>query len=197
MPNHEETPVFRTINDPLFTQEDLEQEVALRKLEGVEFPNRSLIMKELNYGKSGRALTYEELPEFVSFESAFSDGTPDGLDIGETERLINWALEHDILDKVDEFLESPTEEMLEELMSFLVELGLVDEPPKPNFSIKRKHQTPALILKNLPATKEELYEMARTILTTTARPEATIRQALRRMTKQNRIKLEDGQYVTG
>ena len=73
-------------------------------------------------------------------------------------------------------------------MEQLKELGVIQEIPRPRPQVTIK----ALILKSLPATFDELVQLVLMVSPNTRRPEATIRQFIRRHQRSGTIHLSEG-----
>jgi hypothetical protein len=130
--------------EPSWYMEDLEQEFALRKLEGAKYVSRKIILQNLMDGDlilfddtledAGEAFSPRPLPSFETLEA-----------------LIGWARGQgkEVQDLVDWFLDEP-EDRLEDTLERLVELGLVPrkyknkalKDPRDNFTdlLRREFQ---------------------------------------------------------
>ena len=169
--------------DNAYTKEDLLQEAALLRLLGVANPSLRVIARK----HSQPVPAYDVLPEGTSpwGQSAVSDPVV-------TLRLIDWAFEQspEIEGLIFGFLEEPTNQGLTELLFDLECRGV----PIYQISFTPELSVTDLILRSLPATKDELYELVQREHTT-RRPAATVRQILRRLQKSGIICLQGDYYA--
>lgn len=160
-------------------QDDLQQQAELLRLEG-KTPNMGILRK--------RMLHQEETFDDVPFGAQGLWEEP-GYDHSVTEKLVDWALAQslEIADRIFEFLEEPTEEDLPKLISFLGKSGVtIHKASAPKIS------SASILLKALairPQEPEELVKIIRS-LNPSKRPEALVRQFLRRYQKSGVIKVE-------
>ena len=170
-------------------RQDIDQEVALLKLQGVEHPNRSLIYKRLARQEFA---SFDEMPESMSFSPVFDSGPE--TDPFVIERLVNWAMEQedDIATIVFEFLDEPSEDSLQDAMTRLTDAGISLEEVQPT---KEKTLTEFLLdrLFHNDFTVDELYSLARTEYIS-RRPEAAVRQFIRRLSAAGRI-IQHGETI--
>lgn len=167
---------YTPLTVPPLYRDDILQEAELLKLEG-KTPSLRLLRK--------RAEAYEAL--------LFADYLPSGAteiiwegpqlpDFEVVEAIVNWAMEQAeaTREKVLTFLEDPTEEGLKTLLPQIQ----LQAPQK----IKGGSLAQAILrlLSTRPHTKQELYEYARSEHQA-KRPEATIRQLVRRLTREGKI----------
>lgn len=167
---------------PPVSSDDLEQEAALLRLQGVQNPSKRLIHKRLSRAEG----IFSEIP-LGSAPLWSEEPVPDR---NVTEALVDWALQQsdEISDIVFNFLDHPEDQDLDEVIASLKTLGVEI------YSFKRKKQsTPRSLtqiiiaeLKKHPQTTQALYELARNIQPT-RRPEAAVRQILRRLDKSGEV----------
>jgi hypothetical protein len=163
---------------PAMSEEDRRQDFALAKLErGIDKhrpPASAVFGRELAYGLGAPDFA---LPLFS--EPAYN---PEAMD-----KLLNWMFEQEdqIQAAVIAYLEDPSDRRLKAVLK-IIDVAAETVYPKPMTLIQ-------LILRILPAKKEELYRVARD-QHNAKRPEAAIRQILRRLTLEGRIELKGELY---
>lgn len=164
--------------------EDLKQEAELLRLQGIT-PRMSLLRK--------RMLHQEETFDEVPFGSSSLWEEP-GYDQSVTEKLVTWALSQslDIADRILLFLEQPEEQELPSLFRFLRKAGVTLHESKP--TTQSSSQILLSALKVRPHDPDELVQIVRS-LNPSKRPEALVRQFLRRYQKSGIIKVEDKVYL--
>lgn len=165
---------------PGIDHQDVLQEAELLRLQG-KIPNLRIIRKRLSRG----VLIYDQPPEDAQpFQESSYDPEV-------TDALIDWALQQTekIQERIFLFLEEPKHEAVPSLLIFLrrqnIPLNLVDSAPTGSLS--------KLLMRTLqkPQTLETLYEIARSSHTA-ERPEAAVRQFIRRAKKEGKILEEQG-----
>lgn len=185
---NQEQPILR----PLVEDDDINQEAELLKLFGKK-PNKTIIYRRL---QGAQTLTYDFTSEIEAEEPDWPSHLPDPQII---EDLANWSLQQSsaIQNRMWAFLEDPTDEKVDQILEELVELSLITKamlPPTKEVSLE------TLILNELKHNDrsiEELYEFRSFIHSN--RPEAAIRQAVRRLTRKGKITRrpeEDGKFTT-
>lgn len=154
------------------TKEDIDQEAALLRLQGIT-PNKRIIRSRL-LGQS-RHLLYNTAPEDAT-PLAYLVQTPTASDEA-IERLIDWTLQQvaPVQEMLWRFITNPETE-LEATLVFLQEHQLASTTRTPSTAVSISQ----ILRDALPATKEELYTLVRALSPETERPEATVRQWLRR-----------------
>jgi hypothetical protein len=170
------------------SKEDIDQEVALLKLEGKHNVSRAIIYKRLSRSEA----IFDEVPMGASLlwqQSPLPDPVV-------TETLVDWAMHQTekIAHVIFNFLESPTEDQVDEVIAQLRELGVTLEVAKPTLKEIPLTQIVLDALGSRPHTREELYELARSIQPSN-RPEAAIRQMLRRLSRNGVIQMQ-GELVS-
>jgi hypothetical protein len=165
------------------SKEDIDQEVALLKLEGKTNVSRSIIYRRLSRAES----IFDEVP--VGATLLWQDQPI--TDPHVTETLVDWAMHQtsSIAEVIFDFLESPTEDQVDAVLEKLHSLGAVLEASKP---APKEIPLTQIVLEALsirPHYKEELYALARSIQPS-QRPEAAIRQMLRRLKRQGVVNVE-------
>ena len=178
---------------PYVDQEDVEQEYQLLMLEyqnnplrGTETPSRDIIRKRLQ-GRMSESL----VGEIPIHATAMDPGGGDELErrVEAASRIIEWSFSQpeEAQNIVIAFLEEPTEHMLTITINRLVSKGYIDPvtyTPEPSGSLaellKRQIEQAGTM------SFEELYELAR-IQHVSKRPNAAVRQTLRRFEKQGLI----------
>lgn len=172
---------------PLPDREDVEQEMALQRLLGKEpkRPPRSVVY--------GREMSYGLI-------------TPDGVPPLDTGSSVNM----EALETLMEWLQTQSDQIQVAVLAFLADpentrrwktvarLINIVEIPQPSPEEKRRSQSlVGLILRVLPANIDDLYQMARQ-QHPSRRPEAAVRQILRRLTREQKVvKRGDLYYVAG
>jgi hypothetical protein len=161
--------------------EDLAQEAELLRLQGIT-PNMSLLRKRMLHQED----TFDDIP--LGSSSLWEEP---GYDYSVTERLVEWALTQslEIADRIFEFLEEPLEEELPKVLKFLSNSGI------PIYKAEKTSMSSAqILLKALevrPLLPEELTQIVRG-LNPSKRPEALVRQFIRRYQKSGIIKVDEG-----
>lgn len=163
------------------SKDDIEQEAALLRLMG-KTPNKALIYKRL----SRQEAIFDEVPVGASL---LWDDDPH-TDPAVTEALVDWALQQTdaVAGLIFEFLEEPTDEAMAEVLKNLKAQGVEIFQPDTH---KEKSLTQVILdlLKTRPHTIQELYDVSRSIQPSN-RPEAAVRQILRRLTKHSQISIK-------
>jgi len=160
--------------------QDVEQEAELLRLQGIN-PHKGIIWKRLAHKEA----IYDEIPSGASL--LWSDEPyPDPL---VTEELVKWAMGQSeaISEVIFNFLESPSDEGVDEVTQQLKSLG-VDLFSR---EVKKEKSLTQIILELLEKkaySLVELYEIGRA-LQPSNRPEAAVRQIMRRLTREDRVKL--------
>lgn len=161
-------------------REDVNQEAELLKLQGIT-PNRRILalrMQQRELTFSGPLEDARPIPQLGP-----SQPTEDVL-----EALVDWTLEQisEVQAQMFEFLENP-DDLFDETISLLRGFELITGSQKP----PKELAFADILRSNLPATRQELYRMGRELLPTTRRPEATVRQWIRRMLRDDSIDVTD------
>lgn len=166
---------------PLLLREDVEQERALAALLGKHGPYQRFQFpaRELGYGTSA--------PDNGTAFFGEGDSLPDPEVI---DKLAAWTTQQSarVQAAVIEYLEDPKDQSLEHVLQLIDRAVPEDTEPiaRPNFA--------QLVLRSLPATKDQLYQLAyREHLA--KRPEATVRQVVRRLSAQGKLRQEGEVYV--
>lgn len=167
---------------------DVEQEVALLELQGFKV-SRHIV--RLRLAQENRGLVFQGDPGSMAEPIAVNRMAPRAV----VEQLIEWATEqdHDLARQVLDFIAEPDEELLNAIVLRLKRAKLVstDQPTdRPAGTLSAVLTT---YIRQKPRTKEELYDYART-LHQAERPEAAVRQFLRRAVRTNVLKLENELY---
>lgn len=172
---------------PAVDQEDVWQEIRIWSwMHGGRKPSRRVI--EAKLAGEVRTATYGEVPE----EGQSPWQHPPVPSAETISKIVEWALEQ--ADPVQKaiwgFLEVP-EERLEPTLDLLGALGLLKGQKQ---SKAPKGSLQALVFRSLPATLPELYELARQEMTTSKRPEAAVRQAIRTLVGKGKVYERDGRF---
>lgn len=169
--------------------DDIDQELWILQQEGKN-PKRSLIRKRLE-SKVVEGI-FSDLPGNISVRLPWVDYRPISLE--SIELLIEWSLYQvkEVQQVIWRFLENP-EDQLQSTLESLKELGIIEDLPKPKPQVTIKD----LILKSLPATFDELVQLVVMVSPNTRRPEATIRQFIRRHQRLGTIKVKHGKIYHG
>lgn len=179
--------------EPPLDDDDLHQEAEVLRLLG-KTPNLSILRKKMKRNPAFLHPFDQDIPTAVPLE-LLTDPVP-SLDV--IERLTTWAMDQsaDIAEMIYQFLEDPRDEVLSDVISSLTKRGTIEKTealrPKKPLSVV------SMVLQYLESrfycTKEELYEYVRSIHVS-ERPEATTRQLIRRLLKEQKIKeISNGVY---
>lgn len=167
---------------PPVEADDIDQEAALLRLQGKK-PKRSFIAKRLAH----REAIFGEVPMGAT-PLWDQDPIPDPK---VTETLIDWAFTQSeaVAAATFDFLDYPTDEGLEELLVFLGNEGIqVFE-----LSVPKERSLTQMVLDTLqahPTSIDELNRLARQFYPS-ARPEAAVRQVIRRLSRSGRLSIAD------
>jgi hypothetical protein len=156
-------------------KEDVEQEAHLLRLQGIE-PNRRIIRMKLSQGEP----TFSGDPGALATPIATTRIPPTVV----IEMLLSWALQHRdelVTFQVLDFLDEPDEVKLDLLVR-----QLKGEKEKPVKERSLSEALYAFILQSPGRNIEDIYEFARTIHQS-KRPEAAVRQFLRRAVREGRV----------
>lgn len=176
---------------PSLPQDDINQEIELLKLEGIQNPSRDVIRKQ--HESQARSFLVDDFNYHPSSIPLFSEqehsasGRLDAI-----ERLVEWAAKQsdEIQQALYAFLEDPTPGNYRIIFRLLQKTGLLHNQSASLAPRKEKKLTMAEMIRRAlrlqERSKDELYQLARQNLIT-KRPEATVRQTLRRMLKANEI----------
>jgi len=181
MDYHEEEPYY--ILPPAIEDADVNQEAELLRLMGKR-PNKAIIRAKLSY-KHRRELLFSD--DAKDAQPAFL--TPI-ISADVFEAITDWALAQNTLiaERIFDFLEDPSEDLLKDLLKQLRQAGLVQEVAKAPKTSTNNSLT-QLVLRSLSTGAqpiEELYELARVSINS-QRPEAALRQLLRRLVRSGQI----------
>lgn len=172
---------------PPVADEDLAQEAALLRLCG-KTPSLSILRRRAQRYEA--LLFADELPAHATEMDWGSDPIPS---MQTLEQLTGWALHQSaqVAEMVFNFLEQPTDHTLTEVLKELRDQGVVqpaDPSPQPtgNGSL-----TEAILnlLRHRPHSQDELYSFARDSIIS-KRPEAAVRQILRRLIRAGQVTKE-------
>lgn len=167
---------------PRVPREDVDQEAELLRLQGIN-PHKGLIYKRMAQGEA----VFDDVPMGASL--LWSDDPYPDPEV--TEQLVHWALQQseEIAAVVFDFLDNPSDEAVDVTTKQLASLGIDVYKAK-----KRKPKALTQIILELLERKsyevEELNEVARS-LQPSSRPEAAVRQILRRLQAEKRITILD------
>jgi len=171
-------------------REDVAQEIELAKLMGVARPSARLIRLSLE-AEANTSMSFSGDPGSMATPVTGSRpiASPEVL-----ERLMEWVETQpvDIAAEVLRFLGGNVDDelALDHLMKYLGRRGVItDNSPKP----RHQPSLAGLLFEycRTPRTRQELYDYARAIGHTAKRPEASVRQFLRRYTRTGAI-VQDG-----
>jgi hypothetical protein len=169
--------------------EDVNQEIWLLQQSGKN-PRRDLVRKRLE----SRLVEgiFSDIPDGIDVQLPWLDYRPISLE--SIEFLVEWSLSQvkEVQQIIWNFLEDP-EDQLQPTLELLMELGIIEEIPQPKPQVTIKD----LILKSLPATFDDLVQLVLMVSPNTRRPEATIRQFIRRHQRSGAIKLKEGKIHHG
>ena len=173
---------------PAVLRADVQQEAEVARLLG-KTPSKSIITKKL--GTQG-IMTFSSLSDLRGgFSSAWG---PERSSYEATAKLIDWALTQSIRVQVlvFEFLENPDPDITHIVEQLTAQGVTIQKTPVTSKSMTAT----SVILQSLPATYESLVEAIRHWAAgTTKRPEATVRQVLRRLIRTGKVTAhQDGLY---
>lgn len=168
---------------PAVETDDIEQEMALLRLQGKN-PRKDFVAKRLAHGEA----IFDEVPMNATLMWN-EDPLPDP---NVTEALIDWAFTQSeaVADATFDFLDDPTTEGLNELLVFLGQ----EKVQVFEMELPRERSLTQLITDHLPTTLEDLNGLARSLYPS-ARPEAAVRQVLRRLNRTGQITITN-EYIT-
>jgi len=165
-------------------KDDIDQEIALLKLQGVPNPSRSIVSKRL--ANDDRAYLVDDFTNLPSVLPLFGSDNFTGERMEAITNLLEWAAKQaDYIETaIHDFLEDPSEASLRIIMGILEDAQLLmisafDKHKKP-----KKLTLTELIRRSLRSGScsiEQLYILGRENSPQSKRPEAAVRQALRRM----------------
>lgn len=176
---------------PAVEKEDIDQEIELLKLEG-KVPSRAVLYKKFS--------RYEGVL-FDSIGSPDLSGQPPWASaqyssLETINRIVDWSLvQSDMVQSlVLEFLDSEIE--VDEVITILVKEGVITKPKKyPKLpTITLTDEILALFSERREIHIYDLYEMAREFNSSSKRPEAAVRQIIRRLVRSGVI-TKEGAYV--
>jgi len=185
-------------------EDDIDQEVALAKLMGVARPSRRIIRTRLlNRYRELLGGFFVGSEEEGGIENHINPIIPVGVDpereLQTVERLVDWALTKSpkVQVLIFQFLEMDYQEQEINLLGVLktlerlgVEIWRPERKPQVTRGQGRTQgRVVGLVLRALPATQEELLALV-TTEHDARRPAATLRQILRRLQREGRIRRE-------
>jgi len=153
--------------DRLVNLDDIDQEVALRLLEGRSSVSRGIVTIEL----SRKAMKDPSIPETLV--------VPEIISCSDSDTLLDWARDigPEVIEVIEFFLSDP-ENLLYETFERLVELGVslnpINEEPRQRSRVTYK----GILSRALPATQDELIQALSNCPIN--RPASTVRQFIRR-----------------
>ena len=169
---------------------DLDQESELLKLLGKQ-AHRGLLLRKAER-ESNHLLFGDEVPDLAEPMGWTQSPIPD---LEQLQEIVDWAINQgeEIAQRVFTFLDDPDPASLKALLAHLKEQGVLTEEKTP--SENTPNSLAALVLRSagsqkgdkVGVTKEELYQLARD-MHIARRPEAAIRQLLRRLLKEGKLK---------
>lgn len=177
-------------------QDDIDQEAAIFEWTTGRRANRRLIANKLQNDEPAAVFSGDPTSVAVPVPTGVNIPNPRVI-----EQIVTWSLEQsDLIRKaIFEFLEEPTDDNLSNTLTFLIDQGIIEavatgeKPKKVGFidALVRLMKT-----ERRPYTSGELYAWARTIHSA-KRPEATVRQALRRLISDGKVvKTNDSYQLT-
>jgi hypothetical protein len=167
-------------------RDDIEQEAAIFEWQTGKRANRALIARNL--------ANDEPASTFAGDPSAIASPLPVGMAIPDPKvinQLVEWSLAQSvkIREAILEFLEEPGDDSLNSTLALLIDEGIIAAitPEKP---VKKAGFIDALMrllqTDHRDYSSTELYDWARTVHLA-KRPEATVRQAMRRLIEQGKV----------
>lgn len=161
-------PQFET----LVTREDIDQEIALLAARGIQ-GSRSIIAKKLS----------REAHQMAPLSEDFDVPEPEPEDDDTHQKLISWAIQQSddrIMQLITWFLDCPDQARLRRCVQELKRFNLIESPLGAIPDRKKRITYKALLIRMLPATKDELIEQLSATGLPIKRPATTVRQFLRR-----------------
>jgi hypothetical protein len=176
------------LQSPVVDREDVEQEAELLKLQGIT-PNRRIIRMRLTQ-HSGELL-FQGDPGTLAQPIASTTVPP----VAVVEMLVSWAIQQsdEVATAILGFLDEPSDAHLDKVVTKLKKAGLVTTPAKGSKNRGSLAEALARYLAQGPRSKDDLYAYARTIHHA-ERPEAAVRQFLRRGLKNGTLVATDNLY---
>jgi hypothetical protein len=168
-------------------QDDVKAEAVLRELETGKKQSLRIIFNEL--ASSDRTLYFGTYHKTLD-QAQLPWADDNRCSINVINRLVDWTLRQEPRTRVVvfSFLEAEDKESM--LPSVFKELGLVGNTAvdvSPKGKGNKKMSMSSMMMKSLPATKEELIVMIQRVSPETKRPAATVRQWIREKTRSNKI----------
>ncbi len=165
-------------------KEDIEQEVAIRTWLGLKTSRRILWLKARRY----REVLLDDFPSISIPVFHYEDHST-----ADREILREWAMTQPqaLRDMTLKFLESPDDLQADAIINLLP-----NRLKEKKGSIRHRERKTSLTdlilnsLKNSEQTKDDLYNMARSFLISSRRPEAAVRQTLRVLTRKGVISVD-------
>lgn len=170
-------------------REDINQEAELLRLSGIT-PNKRIIRARLA-GQS-RELLCNFAPEEATPLGYLTQRPIPPTEV--FEQLIDWTLAQteDIQAALFNFFEDP-EENIDQTLQFLQDAAIID---RISLDTPKTTSLAEIMRAALPATKESLSTLIRQVSPTTERPEATVRQFLRRGTQHGTLAITSDGLIT-
>ena len=166
-------------------RDDIDQEMALLRLMGLK-PNRRIVTAKLSL--NAEALFQGDPGNIAS--TIVNRSLPP---VEVVQRLIEWSIDQsdDIGKLILDFLAEPDDDRLDEVIDQLKSTGII-RGKVVSSGRGLLSETLTIYLSERPRSKDELYEYAR-VIHSAKRPEAAVRQYLRRALKQGQLRLSSEQ----
>lgn len=170
---------------PRIDSEDVKQECDLRQWQGLRTSQR--VVERRMAAQTGM------VPLYMGESGSSPWGEEEVPSPAVVTRLMDWALTQttEVQALIWQFLDSPSRRLQPTIVA-LREQGIIQERPRTD----RHVSLGSLLLRSLPATFEELVEVVQSNHSA-KRPQATVRQFIRRSTRTGMIREEQGVYHYG
>lgn len=182
---------------PSVSKSDVDQQMALLVLEGIINPSRSVVIRQLKYQDRAFLTDFDGHEEITQL---WHEPNHSEAQLQAIEQIVRWASKQSdqVRIEVFKFLDDPSFKNLQETLDQLYNLGIIKKKSSRNPN-RSNHQSSLtdMILHSLefPQPLEELMELGR-MNSTSRRPEAAVRQALRRLKRKGTIiETSPGIYV--
>ena len=174
----------------LVEEDDINQEIELRKLEGVENPSKAIVRKELS---GDRIIYFWDITYEIQVSYPWSRVNLAGQSQA-ISTLLDWAEDQgsEVVAIIEAFLDD-SEKNLTKTIELLRSLGYVTKPTTKASTVK-KMSISNILRRALPLSKDEMITLVQDVSPTTPRPAATVRQFIRTNTRNKSIFEKEGVY---
>lgn len=172
---------------PTVDKDDIDQEMELLKLQGVRVSRRIVTLRLSQNAEA----TFQGDPGSIASPITTRSLPPHEV----VNQLIEWAIEQsaEVSRAVLDFLAEPDDDQLDDLVARLKKSGAIARKSPPKAKNGMLSQVLFTYISEKARTREELYAYART-LHQAERPEAAVRQYLRRAVREETLTLTEGYY---